>query len=247
MRSAIFNFEDSSIDITPKSWEEFHGISLCLIVMNEQDNLKDFFEWHRPYVDNIVVIDGGSSDDSVNIASEHASVIKKIKFTGHYGNQKNRAIESATNDWVLFLDPDERLSEAALKNLRSLTDQNEYDCYSFPRKNIVDGTPDLSHGADHQTRLFRAYCRYVRPTHEELVGFKKIKIFEDASDYHMIHTKGTDRHLYRNSLYFYFDMKYAHEKGCPGSQTSESFKSEFKVFCSSLDQFKVDISTRHRQ
>lgn len=219
--------EGLSIIFEKKEWGDIHGITLCCAILNEEENLQSFIDWHKPYVDNIVAVDGGSIDNSFSIASKNGASTKIVKFSGHYGNQKNRAIELSMNDWVLFLDPDERLSKEAMAELRKLIDQDEVDCYSFPRHNFVDEFQDISHGSDHQDRLFRSYCRYVRPTHEELVGYKSKKVIDDTSAFFIDHRKKGDRHVLRNSHYHMFDYVFLREFGAPGSQKKESFEKHF--------------------
>lgn len=221
------NAEGILIPFIPRDWKDCHGITLCCAVLNEEANLLEFIEWHKPYVDNIVILDGGSSDNTFMIASKLTEHVRVNKFSGHYGNQKNRAIEYALNDWVLFLDPDERLSEDAMKKLRELIDQDKFDAYMFPRKNFVEFVQDFSHGSDHQCRLFRSYCRYVRPIHEELVGIKNQFKFPDDSNCHILHTKVGERHTKRNKAYTTFELLYVKEMGAPGSQTEASFNSRF--------------------
>ena len=216
-----------SVFLELRDWEEFHGITLCTITLDEEKNMKDFYEWHKPYVDYVVTVDGGSKDETIPIVYQYADSIKSINFLGHFGNQKNRAIELARNDWVLFLDPDERLSVEALKNLRTMIDQTDFDCYSFPRKNFIDDKVDDSHGTDYQQRLFRSYCRYVRPVHEELVGWKKSKELDPSSDFYILHRKSGLRHGQRNHTYKFFTLANMKEIGSLQSQSREEWERKY--------------------
>ena len=204
-----------------RTYDEMHGITLCSIVLNEEKNIVDLINHHKPYVRDIVIIDGGSVDNTMDLAMGSANVLKRIEFPGHFGNQKNRAIEQCITDWVLFIDADERMSEIALQNLTKLIEQEEYDAYAFPRKNFLDGVYDEEHYPDFQTRLFRTYCRYVRPVHEELVGYRAKKDLSD--DMAIIHSKGMERHINRNGMYLSYESKYANEKGIPGCQTKLNY------------------------
>ena len=222
------DLDERDISFDLRSYDEMHGITLCSIVLNEEENIVEFIEHHKPYVRDIVIIDGGSKDNTMELSVDYANVLKKISFTGHYGNQKNRAIEQAVTDWVLFVDADERMNEQSLKSLQGLIDQDEFDSYAFPRKNFVDDVYDEEHYPDFQIRLFRAYCRYVRPVHEELVGFHNRK--ELGDDMAMIHSKKSDRHNNRNKAYDSFAAKYINEAGKPSEQTKENFIGAYKKF-----------------
>ena len=228
MNRLAIDIEGTKTQIEITGIDSVFGITLCCSVLNEEDNMKDFIEWHKPYVDKVVVVDGGSIDKTFEIASKMADKVIMSKFTGHYGNHKNRAIENAMTGWVLFLDPDERLSKKTLESLNSLTYQEEHDCYSFKRENLIDGEADLSHGDDYQVRLFRSYCRYVRPVHEELVGFKCMKKFPNDCGFFISHKKKSERHKKRNFNYVIFESVFLRELGAPGSQTLDSFTSRYK-------------------
>jgi hypothetical protein len=75
-----------------------------------------------------------------------------------------------------------------------MIDQDEFDCYAFPRKNFIDGIPDQSHLLDYQDKLYRSYCRKIRPVHEEIVGWKKRKEMPAVDGNFIVHSKGSARH-----------------------------------------------------
>ena len=246
MPKIVIDAEGVSIPTNIVPWKDSHGITLCCAVLNESREMKEFIDWHKPYVDKIVIVDGGSSDDTLSIAADIADTTKCIRFCGHYGNQKNRAIELSETDWTLFMDPDERLSKDALESIRVMIDQEEFDCYSFPRVNVVDGVIDTSAGSDHQARLFRSYCRYIRPVHEELVGFKNRKKFPADSGVMINHSKGKERHNKRNSKYNIFSMMYVRELGAPGCQLEQSFRFRYRSLSEAIDNL-VFVSNKAKQ
>lgn len=226
-KHARIEIENTHIQITPRLWEDFHGVTLCFIALNEARRVGDFIDHHRSYVKNICAIDGGSKDNTFERLSGMDIDLRIVNFKGHFGDQKNRVIEMASTDWILLLDPDEKLSDKALQSIDSLINQDEYDCYFFPRKNTIDGVVDDSHGEDHQARLFRSYCRYVRPVHEELVGYKKAKTFDLSSGIYIEHSKEKSRHDDRNYNYAIFEVAYLYAISSPGCQLKDSFSAKF--------------------
>ena len=227
-----------TIPITVRSWEEAHGITLCIMALNEENNIAACIDHHAPYVSKVLVLDGGSTDDTFKIASKMADSIAIFKFDGHYSNQYNRMAIATKTDWMLVIDADERLESHVLSNLGKLTDQEVYDCYAFPRMNYVDGMYDAEHYPDYQDRLHRTYCRRIRPVHHELVGYKNKLKLPAVEGNHIIHTKFMARHLSRNSLYKVFELKGRHEMGGPGSQASEeSFNKTYPTL--GLENFKI--------
>ena len=107
------------------------------------------------FADEILVVDSGSTDETVRIASKHGARVIEREWAG-YGPQKQFAVESAAHDWVLCLDADERVSPQ-LKDivLRELASERAH-AYAIPRCNRFLGTW-LRHGEgypDWSVRLF---------------------------------------------------------------------------------------------
>ena len=85
-------------------------ISALAITLNEAEVIEDFIKrlW---FADEIIIIDSYSNDDTVALASRHDNVtVLKRKFD-NFSEQKNYAISQAKNDWVVFFDPDEEVSQ----------------------------------------------------------------------------------------------------------------------------------------
>lgn len=229
MRKLVLNHEGKSFHVLQRDFDEFHGVTAAVITMNEEDNIVEFLQHIRPLVKRIVLVDGGSSDRTVELAEPLVDALKIIPFNGHFGEQKNNAVKMCYTDWVLFLDPDERLDKPAYDKIEEWINQDEYDCYAFPRREFRDGKEDESVYPDYQRRLFRTYCRYVRPVHEELVGYKKEKQLEKNKGLDILHSKPERRHAVRNASYSYFEAHYIHECGKPGQQSKDTFVRPLKV------------------
>src|SRR6266581_6691399 len=91
-------------------------ISACLITFNEEHNLPRALDSLRGIADEIVVVDSGSTDRTLEIARERGAVTYHRAWTS-YSEQKNYAAERATHDWILSLDADEELSTALQSSL----------------------------------------------------------------------------------------------------------------------------------
>jgi glycosyltransferase involved in cell wall biosynthesis len=83
-------------------------ISACIITLDEEDNIRDCIE-SVAFCDEVVVVDSGSNDRTREIAAELGARVIQKDWPGHI-EQKNFAIDAATNDWVLCIDADERVS-----------------------------------------------------------------------------------------------------------------------------------------
>ena len=88
-------------------------ISGLVITYNEESNLEDCLKSLKPVVDEIVVVDSFSADNTEEIAKRFGARFIQNRFEGHI-QQKNYAVDQAKFDWVLSLDADERLSDELL-------------------------------------------------------------------------------------------------------------------------------------
>ena len=107
-------------------------ISATIITYNEERNVARAIESLR-CADEILVIDCGSSDRTVELAEKHGARVIESPWPG-YAKQKNLAAEQAANDWILSIDADESLSEALEGEIWQLKKNGpQFDAYTMPR------------------------------------------------------------------------------------------------------------------
>src|SRR6202030_993676 len=107
-------------------------ITATIITLNEERNIARAMESLR-CCDQIVVLDSGSVDRTVELAAKLGAVVVEDSWRG-YANQKNLAVEHAEHDWILSLDADEALSEALEGEIWNLkTHGPGFDAYTGPR------------------------------------------------------------------------------------------------------------------
>jgi glycosyltransferase involved in cell wall biosynthesis len=150
-------------------------LSATIITLNEEKDLPKCLESLRNLVDEIILVDSGSTDKTVEIAEEFGSKVYYRKFD-NYANQKNFASEKASGDWVLSIDADEEISPDLAKEIRIVlkNHKSQFIGYSFPRNNIIFGKfikytrwqPELDR---HIWLWKRNYGKWVGDVHEELV------------------------------------------------------------------------------
>ena len=120
-------------------------ISLALITKNEATRLSDCLNSVKGLVNEIVVVDSGSSDNTVALAESLGARVLVADWPG-FGPQKNRAVDACRNDWVLCLDADEKLTpELAASIRKTFSAPPEHAAYRFPRCNRFLGR-FLRHG-----------------------------------------------------------------------------------------------------
>jgi len=109
-------------------------ISACIISYNEEDKIGDCLESLLPVADEIVLVDSLSTDRTLEIAAKYTDKIFPQEFLGHI-EQKNLAVDKASNDWIISLDCDERLSQELQHSILSIKDKlDDADAYNMPRK-----------------------------------------------------------------------------------------------------------------
>jgi glycosyltransferase involved in cell wall biosynthesis len=155
--------------------------------------------------DQVVVIDGGSSDDTVaKLARKGVSAIGRT--FDDFSAQRNFGIEQCHTDWIFELDADEYPAVPLLVGLRDIArdaDKHEVDSVGIARLNLIDGhlVPGPGHnGLDYQYRFHRRECRWSGIVHEELSYHNRIEL--NFYEGHMlVHDKDSKRHQERNDYY----------------------------------------------
>lgn len=105
-------------------------LSVIIIVKNEEANLRCCLESVK-WADEVIVLDSGSTDNSIAIAKEYTDKVYSTDWQG-YGIQKQRALERATGDWVLNLDGDESVTEELKQAICTAINQDKADAYRIP-------------------------------------------------------------------------------------------------------------------
>ncbi|HEX4984463.1 MAG TPA: glycosyltransferase family 2 protein [Burkholderiales bacterium] len=132
------------------------SLSVVIIARNEQASIARCLE-SVAWADEVVVLDSGSTDDTVRICREHGARVHETDWPG-FGPQKNRALGCATGDWVLSLDADEWVTPALRDEIvRTVSRSGDVRAYRMPRSSSFCGRFMRHSGwwPDHVVRLFR--------------------------------------------------------------------------------------------
>lgn len=135
------------------------SISVVLATYNEEKNLPDCLKSVKDFADEIIVVDGESSDKTVDIAKEYGARIVVTKNHPIFHINKQKAIDLATKDWILQLDADERLTPDLKKEIYSMINNTSsiVNGYWIPRKNWFLGRFLMKGGVypDYTLRLYK--------------------------------------------------------------------------------------------
>ena len=152
-------------------WGVGMKISACYIVKNEAEDLRKSLESVRFAADEIIVVDTGSVDNTIEVAKAYGAKIYFYKWNENFADARNYAIEQATGSWIIFLDAD----EAFLRPEEVRPTLNEYlkkfpDSYAITviRYDVDPEYPGKSMGRGINLRIFRnlSELRYVGRIHE---------------------------------------------------------------------------------
>lgn len=146
-------------------------VSLCMIVKDEEEMLPRSLAAAAPAVDEIVVVDTGSSDRTIEIARSYGARVIERPWTGSFSEARNVGLDAATGDWLLILDADEVLVSEDVPNLRALLGRTWREAFYV---SAINHTGELDDGTatTHSTvRLFRNRPghRYSGRLHEQIV------------------------------------------------------------------------------
>ncbi len=119
------------------------SLSLCMITKDEADSLKICLESCKSFVDEIIVIDTGSSDNTMGIAKEFTSNVFHFAWCDDFSKARNESLRHATKDWVIYLDADEIISSEDWKNIRSIINSNAADAYLMHQRNYTNDKTSL--------------------------------------------------------------------------------------------------------
>ena len=148
-------------------------LSAILITRNEEANLEDCLASLDGLATQIVVVDTQSTDRTLVIAQRYGALISSPPDWPGFGPQKNRALDLASEDWVLSLDADERLTPELRAEIMGVLDKPQTDCYAIPRLSWYCGRFMRHSGwtPDYVDRLFkRGSARFSTDlVHERLI------------------------------------------------------------------------------
>jgi len=169
-------------------------LSQCMIVKNEEKNIRKALTWGKDICFEQIVVDTGSTDRTVEIAKEMGAKVYYFEWINDFAAAKNYAIEQATGDWIAFLDADEYFDDETARRIEWIITKAEknkkgLDVIISNLTNLdADGNGVLT---NKQIRIFknRPYIRYTGRIHEAVSdlrnqGLINVDVAEELTVYH---------------------------------------------------------------
>ncbi len=169
-------------------------ISACVITKNEEENIVRNINSYKAYVDEIIVVDTGSTDKTVGVAKSLGATVYHFEWVDDFASAKNYALDKATGEWIIFMDADEYIDKNTASFLREkiqlYTSNNHIDaivCRCFNIANLNETDIIDSHLT---MRIFRSHkhIRFVGKVHEEIRRNNSSLNFEVSEDIIFYHT-----------------------------------------------------------
>ncbi len=144
------------------------SLTLCVIVKNEEKYLKGCLESVKNIAEEIVVVDTGSSDSTIEIAKSFGAKVFNFEWVNDFSAARNFALNQATKDFILFLDADERLDENSIPELKRLILGNQKVGFYCTVKSY-----DTEGGKDYSLRYVRLFSNaqgivFIGKVHEQI-------------------------------------------------------------------------------
>lgn len=135
------------------------ALSLCMVVKNEASNLARCLDSVQGLPGDLIIVDTGSTDDTLRIAARYGARVLPFDFTtADFAAARNHAIAHARGRWILMLDADETLQASDVAEIETLAARDENAGYFFERHN--HSSDPASSTTDYVVRLFPRLPNY---------------------------------------------------------------------------------------
>lgn len=134
------------------------GISVCIIGKNEEENLDRCLKSIQNIADEIIYLDTGSKDKSIEIAKKYKATVYIEKFDNNFSNVRNTCKSYAKNEWILFIDCDEEMKNINKKDLTKLLEVTKAEAFFVTLINMID---NKENDKFESIRLFRNKKEYI--------------------------------------------------------------------------------------
>jgi len=166
-------------------------LSLCMIVKDEAKNLKDCIHSVKRVVDEVVVVDTGSTDQTKEIANELGAKVYDFTWCDDFSAARNESIRHATGDYILWLDADDRVDESEVEKIRRLKGgfpfrKNEAYYFIINSQSPIDGETLF-----YQIRIFPKAdgVKFEGKIHEQVVyNLQRLGLRLVNTDIHVRHS-----------------------------------------------------------
>jgi len=194
-------------------------ISACIITLNEEKSIRECLD-SISWCDEIIVIDSGSKDQTVAICEARGCRVFYHEFKS-FSNQRQFAIDMASNEWILSVDADERLSVELAKEIQAIQQQETipYVAFDLKFKTFIQGKIMTSCGFGQESHV-RLYNK-KNVSYADTIVHEYLDIDGDIGKLknHVFHYTYADLHEHLEKLNRYTDL-WSDDKASKGRRTT---------------------------
>ena len=208
-------------------------ISALAIVYNEEHNIREYLQ-NMSFANEIIVVDSFSTDKTPEIIKQEFPHVKFYqRVFDDFSSQRNYTIKLAANDWVVFFDADERVSQKGITEIvKKINSKPEEVAFWVKRTFYYEGRPLINNkfNTDRTVRIFRrSKCRYSsKLVHEKLIIRGKTGLLKAPIDHYSFTTR--EEFLNKRLMYSQLKAKELLDKGIIPTAYHFSIRPKFRFF-----------------
>ena len=164
-------------------------ISLCMIVRDEENTLPLCINSVKDIVDQMVIVDTGSLDNTIQIAKSFGAEVYDYEWSDHFSKARNESIKYAKGDWILWMDADETLDPSSTSELKKITGNNKkYHFYSVKISSKNDYENKVIYSDAHRIFPNGLGIQFENRIHEQIYPSAiSVGAQEKLTEIHIIH------------------------------------------------------------
>lgn len=199
-------------------------ISLCMIVKNEEDVIDRCLNSAKQLVDEIIIVDTGSTDKTKEIVKKYTNMIYDFNWCNDFSKARNYAFSFASGDYIMWLDADDIVPSKSIKQLLKLKENLTADTYMLKYNTaFINNKPSFSFYRERIVKNCKN-AKWEGCVHECIVPFGNVERLNLAIEHRKVKHTNSDRNLkiYKNILktrelnpreqYYYGRELYDHKK-----------------------------------
>ncbi|MFS0821624.1 glycosyltransferase [Bacillus sp. 1P02SD] len=169
-------------------------ITACLITKNEENNIKSCLDSVKRIVDEIIVVDTGSCDQTIEIAKAYGAKLHQYEWKQDFAAARNFALSKAAGNWIIFLDADEYFDQSCrdnILNMIKLADTQKFDAIASFMNNVEKNSNNKTINSFVSVRIFRKdpNIMYRGSIHEAIYHTEReLKVLDAVEVLKIIHT-----------------------------------------------------------
>ena len=150
-----------------------HRLAVLVLTKNEENNIKACIENAHQCTDEVIIIDSGSTDKTIEIAKKAGAKVCYREWDNDFAAQRNFALKHTEAEWVFYLDADERMSEEMIADIQRIVNSERMSLqYKMLRRTMAFGK-EFKYGVlspDYVLRMFpRSEVKWQGQVHEKAV------------------------------------------------------------------------------